>query len=175
MEAQQTSGESLVSRERPELLDSVSFEILKNSLISIAEEMGVVLRRSSFSPNIKERRDFSCALFDASGQLLAQAEHIPVHLGAMPYSVQAVLKEFKNDLSEGDHIILNDPYRGGTHLPDITIVSPTFFKERLVAFAANRAHHSDVGVVAPGSMSALSRDVNHEGIRIPPVKLWIDD
>src|SRR2546422_1949350 len=174
MEAQQTSGESLVSRERPELLDPVSFEILKNSLISIAEEMGVVLRRSSFSPNIKERRDFSCALFTAQGQLVAQAEHIPVHLGAMPYSVQAVLKEFGNDLSEGDDVILNDPYRGGTHLPDITMVSPIFFKERLVGFAANRAHHSDVGGVAPGSMSALSRDVNQEGIRIPPIKLWAE-
>src|SRR5205823_3136680 len=155
-----------------ENLDPVSFEILKNSLISIAEEMGVVLRRSSFSPNIKGRRDCSCALFTATGQLVAQAEHIPVHLGAMHYSVQAVLKDFEDDLSEGDDIILNDPYRGGTHLPDITMVSPVFFKERLVGFAANRAHHSDVGGVAPGSMSALSRDVNEEGIRIPPVKLW---
>src|SRR5467141_4740008 len=134
--------------------------------------MRVVLRRSSFSPNIKERRDFSCALFDASGQLVAQAEHIPVHLGAMPYSVQAVLKEFKDDLAEGDDVILNDPYRGGTHLPDITMVSPIFFRKKLVAFAANRAHHSDVGGVAPGSMSALSRDVNQEGIRIPPIKIW---
>jgi N-methylhydantoinase B len=157
-----------------ENLDPISFEILKNSLISIAEEMGVVLRKSSFSPNIKERRDYSCALFNASGQLVAQAEHIPVHLGAMPYSVQAVLKEFKDDLAEGDNIILNDPYRGGTHLPDITMVSPIFFKEKLVGFAANRAHHSDVGGVAPGSMSALSRDVNQEGIRIPPVKLWAE-
>src|SRR5713226_8456529 len=157
-----------------ENLDPISFEILKNSLISIAEEMGVVLRKSSFSPNIKERRDFSCALFNASGQLVAQAEHIPVHLGAMPYSVQAVLKEFEDDFSEGDDIILNDPYRGGTHLPDITMVSPIFFNERLVGFAANRAHHSDVGGVAPGSMSALSRDVNQEGLRIPPVKLWAE-
>src|SRR5712691_11131188 len=157
-----------------ENLDPISFEILKNSLISIAEEMGVVLRKSSFSPNIKERRDYSCALFNASGQLVSQAEHIPVHLGAMPYSVQAVLKEFKDNFSEGDDIILNDPYRGGTHLPDITMVSPIFFKERLVGFAANRAHHSDVGGVTPGSMSALSRDVNQEGIRIPPVKLWAE-
>ncbi|TMI21382.1 hydantoinase B/oxoprolinase family protein [Candidatus Bathyarchaeota archaeon] len=155
-----------------ENLDPISFEILKNSLISIAEEMGVVLRKSSFSPNIKERRDFSCALFNTSGQLVAQAEHIPVHLGAMPYSVQSVLKEFKDDFSEGDDIILNDPYRGGTHLPDITMVSPIFFKERLIGFAANRAHHSDVGGVTPGSMSALSRDVNQEGIRIPPIKIW---
>ena len=157
-----------------ENLDPISFEILKNSLISIAEEMGVILRKSSFSPNIKERRDYSCALFNASGQLVAQAEHIPVHLGAMPYSVQAVLKEFKDDLAEGDDIILNDPYRGGTHLPDITMVSPIFFKQKLVGFTANRAHHSDVGGVAPGSMSALSSDVNQEGVRIPPVKLWAE-
>ncbi len=134
--------------------------------------MGVVLRKSSFSPNIKERRDFSCALFDSSGQLVAQGEHIPVHLGAIPYSVKTVLEEFEDDLSEGDDVVLNDPYRGGTHLPDITTVSPIFFKERLVGFAANRAHHSDVGGVAPGSMSALSRDINQEGIRIPPTKLW---
>jgi len=157
-----------------ENLDPISFEILKNSLISIAEEMGVVLRRSSFSPNIKERRDYSCALFNATGQIVAQAEHIPVHLGAMPYAIQAVLKEFEDDLSEADDIILNDPYRGGTHLPDITMVSPIFFKERLVGFAANRAHHSDVGGFAPGSMSAMSRDVNQEGIRIPPIKLWAE-
>jgi N-methylhydantoinase B len=156
-----------------ENLDPISFEILKNSLISIAEEMGVVLRKSSFSPNIKERRDYSCALFNATGQLVAQAEHIPVHLGAMPYSVQTVLKEFRDDLAEGDDIILNDPYRGGTHLPDITMVSPISFKEKLVGFAANRAHHSDVGGIAPGSMSALSRDVNQEGVRIPPVKIWM--
>ena len=154
------------------MLDPISFEILKNSLISSAEEMGVILRRSSFSPNIKERRDYSCAVFNSTGQLVAQAEHIPVHLGAMPYSVQAVLKDFEDDLSEGDDVILNDPYRGGTHLPDITMVSPIFFEKELVGFAANRAHHSDVGGVAPGSMSALSRDVNQEGVRIPPVKIW---
>jgi len=154
------------------LLDPISFEILKNSLISTAEEMGIVLRKSSFSPNIKERRDYSCALFDSSGQLVAQADHIPVHLGAMPYSVLAVLKEFDGELVEGDDVILNDPYRGGTHLPDITMVSPIFYRKQLVGFAANRAHHSDVGGVAPGSMSALSRDINQEGVRIPPVKAW---
>src|SRR5207245_7232182 len=158
-----------------ENLDPVSFEILKNSLISIAEEMGVVLRKSSFSPNIKERRDYSCALFNASGQLVAQAEHVPVHLGAMPYSVQAVMKEFKDDLVEGDDIILNDPYRGGTHLPDITMVSPIFFKQKFVGFTANRAHHSDVGGVAPGRMSALSRVVNHEGVRVAHVQLCAED
>ncbi len=152
-------------------LDTVGFEIVKNSLISTAEEMGIILRRSSFSPNIKERRDFSCALFDDAGNLVAQAEHIPVHLGAMPHSVRTVLAEFGEDITEGDSIILNDPFRGGTHLPDITIVSPIFQNGKLVAFAANRAHHSDIGGGTPGSMSSLSTDVYQEGLRIPPVKL----
>ncbi len=149
----------------------MTFEIVKNSLVSVAEEMGVVLCRSSFSANIKERRDFSCALFDAEGRLVAQAEHIPVHLGAMPHSVKTILQEHRGDVAEGDEFILNDPFRGGTHLPDITIVSPIFYKGQLVGFAANRAHHSDVGGGTPGSMSSLSTDVFQEGIRIPPVKL----
>ena len=152
-------------------LDPVTFEIVKNSLVSVAEEMGVVLRRSSFSANIKERRDFSCALFDAEGRLVAQAEHIPVHLGAMPHSVKTILQEHRGDIADGDEFILNDPFRGGTHLPDITIASPIFYKGQLVGFAANRAHHSDVGGGTPGSMSSLSTDVFQEGIRIPPVKL----
>lgn len=151
-------------------LDPVTFEIVKNSLVSLAEEMGVVLRRSSFSANIKERRDFSCAFFDADGRLVAQAEHIPVHLGAMPHSVRTILREH-DEISEGDEFILNDPFRGGTHLPDITVVSPIFYRGDRVGFAANRAHHSDVGGGTPGSMSALSTDVFQEGIRIPPVKL----
>jgi len=151
-------------------LDPVTFEIVKNSLVSVAEEMGVVLRRSSFSANIKERRDFSCALFDAAGRLVAQAEHIPVHLGAMPHSVRTILGEH-DEISEGDEFILNDPFRGGTHLPDITMASPIFYRGERVGFAANRAHHSDVGGGTPGSMSALSTDVFQEGLRIPPVKL----
>ena len=122
-------------------LDPISFEIVKNSLISAAEEMGIVLRKSSFSPNIKERRDFSCALFDSVGNLVAQAEHIPVHLGAMPHSVRTVLVEFGEDIAEGDSIILNDPFRGGTHLPDITIVSPIFRNGKLVA--SFPVEHSD--------------------------------
>jgi N-methylhydantoinase B len=152
-------------------LEQVTFEIVKNSLVSLAEEMGVVLRKSSFSANIKERRDFSCALFDAQGRLVAQAEHIPVHLGAMPHSVKTILAEHEGDVSEGDEFILNDPFRGGTHLPDITVVSPIFYRDERVGFAANRAHHSDVGGGTPGSMSSLSTDVFQEGIRIPPVKL----
>ena len=107
------------------MLDPLTFEIIKNALTSIAEEMGIVLRRASFSPNIKERRDSSCALFETKGRLAAQAEHIPVHLGAMPHSVRTVLEEFGDDLSDGDVVMLNDPFRGGTHLPDIT-VNPNF-------------------------------------------------
>ncbi len=152
-------------------LDPVTFEIVKNSLVSIAEEMGIVLRRSSFSANIKERRDFSCAMFDAEGRLIAQAEHIPVHLGAMPHSVKTILEEQEGNIAEGDEFILNDPYRGGTHLPDIAVVSPIFYRGERVGFAANRAHHSDIGGGTPGSMSSLSTDIFQEGIRIPPVKL----
>ncbi len=153
-------------------LDPVTFEIVKNSLVSVAEEMGVVLRRSSFSANIKERRDFSCALFDRRGQLVSQAEHIPVHLGAMPYSVSSILHDYVDEIAEGDTFILNDPFRGGTHLPDITMVSSIFHNRELAGFTANRAHHSDVGGSTPGSMSSLSTDVYQEGVRIPPVKLW---
>src|SRR5881397_3591205 len=111
------------------LLDPLTFEIVKNALSSVAEEIGLVLRRSSFSPNIKERRDSSCALFDSEGRLVAQAEHIPIHLGAMPYSVRAVLEDFREDFSEGDTVALNDPFRGGTHLPDITLVTPIFLND----------------------------------------------
>ncbi len=155
------------------MLDPLSFEIVKNALSSLAEEMGVVLRRSSFSPNIKERRDSSCALFDRDGRLVAQAEHIPVHLGAMPYSVRTVIDQFENDLSDGDTVVLNDPFQGGTHLPDITLVTPIFLNSGRIGFAANRAHHSDVGGGTPGSMSSLSTDVHQEGLRIPPVKIAV--
>ena len=151
--------------------DPITFEVLKNALGAIADEMGIVLRRSSYSPNIKERKDFSCALFDSDGRLVAQAEHIPVHLGAMPHSVRTLLREFKDDIHEGDVFILNDPFHGGTHLPDITIAHPIFYDDELVAFAVNRAHHSDIGGSTPGSMSPLSTDVHQEGVLIPPTKL----
>ena len=151
--------------------DPITFEVLKNALGAIADEMGIVLRRSSYSPNIKERKDFSCALFDSDGRLVAQAEHIPVHLGAMPHSVRTLLREFKDDIHEGDVFILNDPFHGGTHLPDITIAHPIFYNHKLVAFAVNRAHHSDIGGSTPGSMSPLSTDVHQEGVLIPPTKL----
>src|SRR3954452_5527908 len=119
--------------------DPIELELMKNLFEAAAEEMGFVLQRVAFSANIKERRDFSCALFDASGELLAQAAHIPVHLGSMPQSVRAVLHRL-GKLEAGDVAIVNDPFAGGTHLPDITIVSPIVFENRVVGYAANRAH-----------------------------------
>jgi len=153
-------------------MDAIELEIFKGLLSAIPEEMGIVLRRSSFSANIKERLDFSCALFDSDARMIAQAAHIPVHLGAMPLSVRACLEDL--ELTAGDVAILNDPFRGGTHLPDITLVSPIFFEGELHGFAANRAHHADVGGVTPGSMP-ISTDVHQEGILIPPSKLVLGD
>jgi N-methylhydantoinase B/oxoprolinase/acetone carboxylase alpha subunit len=151
-------------------VDPVELEIFKSIFVSIAEEMGVTLCRSSFSPNIKERKDFSCALFDGNGRTVAQGDHLPVHLGAMPLSVLSAIENV--DLEPGDAVLLNDPFRGGTHLPDITLVSPVYGKGRgrPAYFVANRAHHSDVGGIAPGSM-ALATEIFQEGLIIPPVKL----
>src|SRR5207249_10002393 len=129
------------------------------------EEMGVVLVRSAHSANIKERRDASTALFDARGRMVMQAEHIPVHLGAMPSAVAAVLDE---DQRPGESWVLNDPYCGGTHLPDITVITPVFVESELAGFAASRAHHADVGAPEPGSMPAGSRTLDAEGVVIPP-------
>jgi N-methylhydantoinase B len=142
--------------------------VLLGSLRAACDEMGAVLVRSAHSANIKERRDASTALFDAGGQMVMQAEHIPVHLGAMPSAVAAVLDE---DQRPGESWILNDPYRGGTHLPDITVITPLFHGSELVGFAASRAHHADVGAVEPGSMPAFSRTLEDEGVVIPPTRL----
>ena len=155
-------------------VDPISLEVFKNMFISVSEEMGVALLRTSYSPNMKERRDFSCAIFNPKGEMIAQAAHVPVHLGAMPASVQAALEVFPNALRSGDIIILNDPYLGGTHLPDITLVAPVYVEEegtkRLAGFVANRGHHSDVGGMTPGSMP-LSTELYQEGTIIPPIKL----
>ncbi|MAF10150.1 5-oxoprolinase [Candidatus Poribacteria bacterium] len=149
--------------------DAVRLEVFKHLFASVADEMGVVLRRTAYSPNIKERRDFSCALFDASGRMVAQAAHIPVHLGAMPLSLRACIEAL--EFAPGDVAILNDPYRGGTHLPDITLVTPIHLDDGTpIGFAANRAHHADVGGMSPGSMP-LSRELYQEGVIIPPLKL----
>jgi N-methylhydantoinase B len=149
------------------LLDPVTLEVFKHLMLAIPEEMGANLRRTAFSPNIKERLDESCALFDATGRLIAQAEHIPVHLGAMPSAVEAVAADFPK-LTPGDQVIVNDPYRGGSHLPDITLIAPFFWEGKLKGYAVNRAHHADVGGQTPGSMPGFSRTLGEEGIVIPP-------
>jgi N-methylhydantoinase B len=149
-------------------LDPITLQVMVGALRAACDEMGVVLVRSAHSANIKERRDASTGLFDPEGQMVMQAEHIPVHLGAMPASVEAVLSE---DHSPGDAWILNDPYRGGTHLPDITVVSPLFVGGELAGFAASRAHHADVGSAVPGSLPVDSRTLEDEGVVISPTLL----
>ncbi len=152
--------------------DPVTLEVLRNALQSVAEEMGASLVRTALSPNIKDRRDCSTAVYTINGQLVAQAEHIPLHLGLMPAVVKAVLKEYPlSRMGEGDAIIINDPYISGSHLPDICLISPVYFKDRPVALVANLAHHVDVGGMVPGSMSTSAREIFQEGIRIPPVKV----
>jgi N-methylhydantoinase B len=160
--------------------DPVELEVFKNLYHSIAEEMGAALRRTSFSPNIKERRDYSCAIFDSAGQVIAMGDHMPVHLGSMPMSVAAAVEECA--LEPGDVVMLNDPFRGGTHLPDITLVMPVYITSAKSGgrgrppyttpdfYVASRAHHSDVGGTYPGSMGPC-REIYQEGFRIPPVKI----
>ncbi|HEY7632987.1 MAG TPA: hydantoinase B/oxoprolinase family protein [Thermoleophilaceae bacterium] len=149
-------------------MDPVTLQVMVGALRAACDEMGVVLVRSAHSANVKERRDASTGLFDASGEMVMQAEHIPVHLGAMPLAVAAVIEE---EQRPGDAWILNDPYRGGTHLPDITLISPIFTGGTLTGFAASRAHHADVGGKLPGSMPADSHTLDEEGVVISPVRL----
>jgi N-methylhydantoinase B len=155
-------------------VDPVTLEVVRNAAESVAEEMNATLVRTAYSPNIKERRDCSCALFDADGQMVAQAENIPVHLGAMPFSVAAALDRFPpSSLDPGDAVLLNDPFAGGAHLPDLTLVTPVFAGgDSPVAFVANRAHHADIGGNRAGGVSADSTEIYQEGLRIPPVKLY---
>jgi N-methylhydantoinase B len=149
-------------------MDAVTLQVMVGALRAACDEMGAVLIRSAHSANIKERRDCSTGLFDADGQMVMQAEHIPVHLGAMPAAVASVLGE---DHEPGDAWILNDPFRGGTHLPDITVISPVFAGDELLGFAASRAHHADVGGRVPGSMPADSTSLEDEGVVIPPSRI----
>src|SRR5204862_5439246 len=157
------------------LVDAVTLEVLRNALESIADEMGAVLKRTSFSPNIKERMDASCAVFDAKAQLIAQAEHVPVHLGSMLRSVEATVAAV-GAVEDGDVIIVNDPFTNGSHLPDITLVAPVFAPKdqggRHIAYVATRAHHADVGGMEPGSMPGNSREIYQEGLVIPAVRLY---
>lgn len=149
--------------------DLIVLEVARSQLAAIAVEMGIVLRNSSFSPNIKERVDCSAAVFTPSGEMLAQAEHIPVHLGSMPASVEAVLDRFGADPRPGTQFAVNDPFAGGTHLNDLTIVRPVHVEGVLVAWVGNRAHHADVGGEAPGSMPAHATTVSQEGIIVSPM------
>ncbi len=164
--------------------DPVKLEIFKSLYSSVAEEMGVSLRRSAFSPNIKERRDYSCAVFNRDGVLIAQGDHMPVHLGSMPMSVRAALETV--ELGPGDIVVLNDPYAGGTHLPDVTMVAAVYeggskkaiskkhkSHDRPLFYVANRAHHADIGGATPGSMGRAD-EIYQEGLRIPPVRLMIE-
>jgi N-methylhydantoinase B len=155
--------------------DPTTLEIYRALYTSVAEEMGLTLRRTAHSPNIKERRDYSCAVFDARGRVIAQGDHMPVHLGSMPMAVAAALRE--TTLEPGDVIVLNDPFAGGTHLPDVTLVAAVFLRTKSrkgvqspLFFVANRAHHADIGGGTPGSMG-MATDVYGEGLRIPPIHL----
>jgi N-methylhydantoinase B/oxoprolinase/acetone carboxylase alpha subunit len=152
-------------------VDPATLQILISRLTGVAEEMGAVLRRAAFSPNIKERSDCSAALFTPTGELLVQAEHIPVHLGSMPASVAAAIDAFGDVLEPGQQVLLNDPFAGGTHLNDLTLIAPCFVDGRLIGWAANRAHHADVGGMAPGSIPPDAIEIQQEGLRIPPVLL----
>ena len=166
-------------------VDPVTLEVVRNGCEAVCEEMNATLVRTAYSPNVTERRDCSCALFDADGDLVAQAENIPVHLGAMPFSVAAALERFPpEELAPGDGILLNDPFRGGAHLPDLTLVTPVFAPGVAdaadaagadadpVAYVANRAHHADVGGSRAGAVAADSTEIYQEGLRIPPIKLY---
>src|SRR3989475_2939581 len=157
----------------PVRVDPTRLEIFKNLFHSAAEEMGATLRRSAFSPNIKERRDYSCPVYDADGEVLAMGDHMPVRLGSMPASVAAARRAFA--LAPGDIVVLNDPFSGGTHLPDLTMVMPVYLpgRRRPTFYAANRAHHADIGGALAGSMGP-AREIYQEGLRIPPVKIFED-
>ena len=155
--------------------DPITLEVLRNALEATAQEMGVVLKHTAFSPNIKERMDASCSIFDAEAQLVAQAEHVPVHLGAMLRAVRPTIDAI-GTLAAGDIVVVNDPFPGGGHLPDITLIAPVYAPTgdgpRLMGYVANRAHHSDVGGMEPGSMPARSVEIYQEGLIIPPVRLY---
>ena len=154
--------------------DPISLEIFGHRFMSIAEEMGVTLRQTAHSVNIKERLDFSCAIFTADGELVANGPHVPVHLGSMDHSVKAVLLDHSRELKPGDGWLLNDPYHGGTHLPDLTLVTPVFVDEALAFLVASRGHHADVGGLTPGSMPADSRTLEDEGVVIEPIRIVQD-
>ncbi len=156
-----------------EALDPITTEIIARHVIATAEEMGVVLMRTAFSPNIKERHDCSTAIFDAKGNVVAQAEHVPIHLGSMIGAIASIQQRFpQQEIQPGDMFVANDPYNGGgSHLPDLNVIAPVFHDGRIVAYVANIAHHADVGGMVPGSEAAICESIFQEGLRLPPVRL----
>ena len=158
-------------------VDPITAEVIKSALAYASEEMGIAVRNSAYSPNIKERLDHSCALFDAAGALIAQAEHIPVHLGSLPWGLRETLRvvESEGGMREGEMWVVNDPYVSGTHLNDVTVIRPIFFRKALAGYAANKAHHTDVGGMVPGSMSADAPDLFAEGLIVAPMRLVEND
>jgi len=153
-------------------MDVIALSVFSSRIEAVCDEMGAVLQRVAFSPNIKDRLDYSCAVFDAQGELCAQAAHIPVHLGSMAYAARDIVS--KINWAPGDMVVLNDPYLGGTHLPDITLIAPVFFNQQLQGFVVNRAHHADIGAASPGSMP-VSSELSQEGLVIPPMHLLKND
>ncbi len=149
-------------------MDSIQLSLFASRIAAVCDEMGAMLRCAALSPNIKDRLDFSCAVFDTDGQLCAQAAHIPVHLGSMAYAMAGIVGQL--NWSPGDMVIVNDPFLGGTHLPDVTLIAPVFVAQQRVAFVVNRAHHADIGASTPGSMP-ISRSLDEEGVIIPPTHL----
>lgn len=164
--------DDLIRQEKREI-NAIAMEVFSNRMLSITETMAIQMMRSSFSTQIKERRDFSVGIFDAGGNLIAQGTHIPLHLGSLLGATEALLERYSlSDMAEGDAFICNDPYlAGGTHLPDIAVITPVFIEGRIMAFAANIGHHSDIGGSVPGSISAKSRSVFEEGLRIPVIRI----
>jgi N-methylhydantoinase B len=159
-------------------VDPVTVEVIKSALVYASEEMGIAVRNSAYSPNIKERLDHSCALFDARGRLIAQAEHIPVHLGSLPWGLAKTLEVVAREhggMRPGEMWVANDPYITGTHLNDVTVIRPIYFGGDLAGYAANKAHHTDVGGSVPGSMPADAGDLFAEGLVVPPLRLMEGD
>lgn len=158
---------------KQETLNPVELEVARNRLESISEEVGTALIQTSYSPNIKDRRDCSAGIYGPDGMLISQAEHIPLHLGLMPTLIKNVLASYgAENLAEGDVLITNNPYLGGSHLPDMCVITPVFWQANLIAVVANMAHHVDVGGLTPGSMATHATEIYQEGIRVPPVKLF---
>src|SRR5512139_2200533 len=149
-------------------MNVIDLNLFSSRIDAICDEMGAVLRRTAFSPNIRDRLDFSCAIFDANGELCAQAAHIPVHLGSMAYAMGGIVSRI--EWRGGEMVVVNDPFLGGTHLPDVTVIAPLFVDGQLAAFVANRAHHADIGSDTPGSMP-IARRLDEEGVVIAPTVL----